>query len=180
MKTFLLAYGCALVAILLTVALLGYLFYRLAQRYFDNQQKMQLLQMRTDSHTEATRILTPLRLQAYERMALLLERISPESLVLRCYQPGMETHRLQAVMTQTIRDEWDHNLSQQVYLSSTLWKQMRQAKEEMIALINSAAITLPTEADPARLASAIFASAASGPLPTQSALEALKEEAQNL
>lgn len=167
------------VAVLATVALTGYIYYLLTKRYFDNQQKLQMLQMRIDEHREAVKLVTPIRLQAYERMALYLERISPDSLVLRCYQPGMDVKALQVSMTKTIRDEWEHNLSQQVYVSSEAWKRIRDAKDEMTGVINSAAITIPTNADPTRLATAIFSTAQ-----TQSsistALEFLKKEMREL
>ena len=169
-----------IVAILATMALTGYIFYRIAKHYFDNQQKMQMLQMRVDEHREAVKLVTPIRLQAYERMALFLERISPESLVLRCYRPGMDTKLLQGVMTKTIRDEWEHNLSQQVYISSEAWNRIRQAKDEMVGVINSAAITIPDDADPARLASTIFATVAAGSNPAAPALEFLKQEMRDL
>lgn len=167
-------------AVLATIALTGYIYYLLTKRYFDNQQKTQMLQMRIDEHREAVKLVTPIRLQAYERMALYLERISPESLVLRCYQPGMDTKLLQGVMTKTIRDEWEHNLSQQVYISSEAWRRIRQAKDEIMGVINSAAITIPDDADPTRLASAIFATIAEGQVPTASALEFLKQEMREL
>ena len=180
MKLYLLVFLCALVAVLGTMALTGYIFYRITKRYFDNRQKEQMLQMRIDEHREAVKQVTPIRLQAYERMALYLERISPDSLVLRCYQPGMDTKLLQGVMTKVIRDEWEHNLSQQVYISSKAWQMIREAKEQMIGVINSAAISIPANADPARLASTIFATVANGQLPTTPALEFLKEEFANL
>ena len=167
------------VAILAAVAVSGFIFYLLAKRYFDNQQKTQMLQMRIDEHREAVKLVTPIRLQAYERMALYLERISPDSLVLRCYQPGMDTKLLQGVMTKTVRDEWEHNLSQQVYLSSEAWNRIRNAKDEMIGIINSAAITTPSDADPARLAGNIFATASSQS-PISDALEFLKKEMREL
>lgn len=163
------------VAVLAAVALTGYIYYLIAKRYFDNQQKMQMLQMRIDEHREAARVLAPIRLQAYERLALYLERISPDSLVLRCYQPGMDAKTLQGTMTKTIRDEWEHNLSQQVYVSSEAWQRIRNAKDEMTGVINSAAITIPTDADPTRLATVIFSTAASQN-PTAAALEFLKKE----
>ena len=168
------------VSVLATIALTGYIYYLLTKRFFDNQQKTQMLQMRIDEHREAVKLVTPIRLQAYERMALYLERISPDSLVLRCYQPGMDTKLLQGVMTKTIRDEWEHNLSQQVYVSSEAWNRIRQAKDEMIGVINSAAITIPQDSDPTRLASAIFASTTSSQVPTASALEFLKQEMRDL
>ena len=166
-------------AILATLALTGLIFYLLVKRYFDNQQKQQLLQMKLDERRETLRTVTPIRLQAYERMALFLERISPNSLVLRCYQPGMDLKLLQGVMTKNIRDEWEHNLSQQVYLSPELWASIREAKDEMINLVNSSAVSLTDTADPTRLAATIFASAAQH-LPTDKALEELHKEINEL
>lgn len=164
---------------LATLALAGWIFYLLVKRYFDNQQKEQLLQMKIDERRETLKVVTPLRLQAYERMALFLERISPNSLVLRCYQPGMDLHLLQGVMTKNIRDEWEHNLSQQVYIGAELWTRIREAKDEMVNLVNSAAVSLPDTDDPTRLAAAIFVSAADRS-PVEGALETLHKELKEL
>lgn len=168
-----------LVAVLATLALAGTIFYLLMKRYFENLQKQQLLQMKLDERQETLKVVTPIRLQAYERMALFLERIGPNSLVLRCYQPGMDLHLLQGVMTKNIRDEWEHNLSQQVYLSAELWARIREAKDEMINLVNSAAVSLPDTDDPTRLAAAIFASAADRS-PVDGALDAMHAELHEL
>ena len=166
-------------AILAAFALAGAIFYLLVKRYFDNQQKERLLQMKIDERRETLKVVTPIRLQAYERMALFLERISPDSLVLRCYQPGMDLKLLQGVMTKNIRDEWEHNLSQQVYLDPAVWAHIREAKDEMINLVNSSAVTLTDTDDPTRLAASIFASAAQH-LPTDKALEELHKEINEL
>ena len=166
-------------SILAAFALAGALFYLLAKRYFDQQQKQQLLQMKLDERRETLRAVTPIRLQAYERMALFLERIAPNSLVLRCYQPGMDLKLLQGVMTKNIRDEWEHNLSQQVYLSEDTWIHIREAKEEMINLVNASAVTLTDTTDPTRLAANIFASAAQRS-PVDEALEVLHKELHEL
>ena len=166
-------------AVLATLALAGWIFYLLVKRYFDQQQKERLLQMKLDERRETLRVVTPIRLQAYERMALFLERISPNSLVLRCYQPGMDLRLLQGVMTKNIRDEWEHNLSQQVYLSPALWARIREAKDEMINLVNSAAVSLTDTTDPTRLAASIFASAADRS-PVDGALEAMHNELHEL
>ncbi|MBP5542050.1 MAG: hypothetical protein J6X88_10435 [Bacteroidales bacterium] len=168
-----------LVAVLATLALAGTIFYLLMKRYFENLQKQQLLQMKLDERQETLKVVTPIRLQAYERMALFLERIGPNSLVLRCYQPGMDLRLLQGVMTKNIRDEWEHNLSQQVYLSAELWARIREAKDEMINLVNSAAVSLPDTDDPTRLAAAIFASAADRS-PVDGALDAMHAELHEL
>ena len=149
------------------------------KRYFENEQKARLLQIKMDERSETMRVLTPIRLQAYERMALFLERISPESLVLRCWQPGMDLKLLQGVMTKNIRDEWEHNLSQQVYLSPELWTRIREAKDETINLVNSAAVSLTDTPDPTRLAATIFASAADRS-PVDNALSAMHDELHEL
>lgn len=167
------------VAMLATMALAGGMMYLLVKRYFDNEQKERLLQMKIDERRETLKMVTPIRLQAYERMALFLERISPDSLVLRCYQPGMDLKLLQGVMTKNIRDEWEHNLSQQVYLAPGTWARIREAKDEMVNLVNSSAVTLTDTDDPTRLATTIFASAAKH-LPTDKALEELHKEINEL
>ena len=167
------------IAMLATLAVAGGIFYLLVKRYFDNQQKERLLQMKIDERRETLKVVTPIRLQAYERMALFLERISPDSLVLRCYQPGMDLKLLQGVMTKNIRDEWEHNLSQQVYLTPECWARIRAAKDEMVNLVNSSAVTLTDTDDPTRLAASIFASAAQH-LPTDKALEELHREINEL
>ena len=166
-------------AVLAMLALAGGLFYLLAKRYFENQQKQQLLQMKLDERRETLKVVTPIRLQAYERLALFLERISPNSLVLRCYQPGMDLKLLQGVMTKNIRDEWEHNLSQQVYVSEELWTHVREAKDEMVNLVNASAVTLSDSSDPTRLAASIFASAAEHS-PVERALERLHDELHQL
>jgi hypothetical protein len=166
-------------ALLATVAVTGWVVYLLVKRYFDNQQKERLLQIKMDERAETLKAVTPIRLQAYERMALFLERISPNSLVLRCWQPGMDLRLLQGVMTKNIRDEWEHNLSQQVYLSPELWARIREGKDEMINLVNSAAVSLPDTTDPTRLAAAVFASAADHS-PVDGALEAMHKELHEL
>ena len=167
------------VAMLATMALAGGVMYLLVKRYFDNEQKERLLQMKIDERRETLKVVTPIRLQAYERMALFLERISPDSLVLRCYQPGMDLKLLQGVMTKNIRDEWEHNLSQQVYLAPGTWARIREAKDEMVNLVNSCAVPLTDTDDPTRLAATIFASAAKH-LPTDKALEELHKEINEL
>ena len=168
-----------LLTALLSIALSGFIFYKIASAYFDNQQKSQMLQMKIDEHKESLKVVTPIRLQAYERMALYLERISPNSLILRTFRPGMDLKTLQVAMTKSIRDEWEHNLSQQVYLSTESWNRIREAKEEMINLINGSAVKLPADADPTSLAGAIFESIAKSKTPADEAIEFMKKEIQD-
>ena len=163
---------------LLSVAVTGFIFFKVVKTYFDNQQKAQMLQMKIDEHKESLKVVTPIRLQAYERMALYLERISPNSLILSTFRPGMDIKALQTAMKKRIRDEWEHNLSQQVYLTTESWNRIREAKEEMINLINGSAVKLADDADPTSLAGAIFESVAKSKIPTDEAIEFMKNEIQ--
>ena len=104
----------------------------------------------------ANGITLPLRLQAYERMAIFLERLAPNSLVLRFSELELSALELQAYMINEIRNEYNHNAAQQVYLSEAAWQAVVHAKEEMIALINNSADGLSKEAPSIELAKSIF------------------------
>lgn len=76
--------------------------------------------------------------QAYERLVLYLERINPMNMVLRVHKNGMSIKALQAEMVRGIREEYEHNLSQQIYVSDDIWKLIKQARQETINLVNLA------------------------------------------
>ena len=80
-----------------------------------------------------------LQLQAYERMTLFLERINPVNLIPRVLPSAQTAGQLQKMLLQTVREEYEHNLSQQIYLSNTAWEQIKAAKEHVIQLINASA-----------------------------------------
>ena len=84
----------------------------------------------------------PLRLQAYERLTLLLERIELSNLVVRVYKNGMNLKLLHAQLINNIRQEYEHNLSQQLYVSSQSWEAVVKAREEATNFINMAASQL--------------------------------------
>jgi len=92
------------------------------------------------------KLITPIRLQAYERLVLLLERISPESLVMRADYPAKTCKQLHSELLQTIRAEFEHNLSQQLYVSVEAWNSVRSAKNYSVALINNAIKGMEDEA----------------------------------
>lgn len=87
-----------------------------------------------------------LRLQAYERLMLLADRISIPNLVGRSSQPGFSAREMQALLTQTLRQEFDHNITQQIYVSPEAWEAIRNLKEQNLLIINQIASFLPTEA----------------------------------
>lgn len=164
-----------ILASVLSASVVGVVTYLIVKKFVENEQKKSLLELKKVQEGEVLRVVNPIRLQAYERLALFLERISPNSLILRCYQPGMDLKLLQGVMTKNIRDEFEHNLSQQVYVSTEAWSRIKEAKEEMINMINSSAVKLPEDADPLSLAGLIFESSTKQN-PLDAALEFLKNE----
>ena len=98
----------------------------------------------------------PIRLQAYERMTLFLERISPQQLLPRVSEPDDMASRLQEKLLFEIREEYGHNLSQQVYISENAWHLIKNAKEDVISNINRAADMLPDDATGIQLSRKIF------------------------
>lgn len=93
-----------------------------------------------------SRTVTPIKLQAYERIVLFLERISFDSLLLRVSSPGMTAHELHSALLTTIRSEFEHNLSQQIYMSPQAWEVVKNARGSLIKIINSEIEKLPPEA----------------------------------
>jgi len=90
-----------------------------------------------------SRTVTPIKLQAYERIILLLERISLESLLVRVSSSDLTAQQLHSTLLNTIRSEFEHNLSQQIYMSQQAWEVVRNARSNMIKLINSEAEKMP-------------------------------------
>jgi hypothetical protein len=126
--------------------------YFILKQYLDNEQKKKLLEINMKNHE----LVAPLRFQAYERMVLFLERITPMQLIVRVMEPGMDVNTLQRNLIAAIRQEFDHNLSQQLYISSQAWEMVKNAKEETVHFINSGAMQLQTEALGTELAKIIL------------------------
>lgn len=92
------------------------------------------------------KLITPVRLQAYERIILLLERIKPDSMALRIQKPNLKAVQMQILMLETVRKEFNHNISQQVYLTEESWNAIVNAKEQLIRMINLSGTVLDKEA----------------------------------
>lgn len=93
-----------------------------------------------------TKTIAPIRLQAYERLVLFLERISLESLLVRVSSPDMTALQLHSALLTSIRSEFEHNLSQQIYMSPQAWEIVRNARSSTIKMINTEIEKLPENA----------------------------------
>jgi hypothetical protein len=104
--------------------------------FLKNEQDLQRLKLSIDKKLSSDKILITHKLQAYERMALFLERINPPNLITRNISPGQKSQELQKVLISSIREEYEHNMSQQIFLASSSWELIKAAKEEITGLIN--------------------------------------------
>jgi len=120
---------------------------------FLRQEAIKLQKQASDRNRKTV---LPIRLQAYERLALLLERISPESIIMRVNKPGMTAKQLHSELLSSIRAEFDHNMSQQVYISNEAWEFIIEARANVISLINTAAVQVKDEATALTLSQKIF------------------------
>ena len=108
----------AVILFLLIFAALAYLIYTLTKKYFDQQSNARAAEIQ-QQRLQAT---LPLRLQAYERLLLLCERISIPNLVGRLRTEGSSSSDLRMAMLMAIKQEFEHNVTQQIYVSESLWK----------------------------------------------------------
>ena len=147
--------------------------YYFLKKYFENEAKKRMHQTLIKNHE----LITPLRLQAYERIILYLERISPESLILRVNKPGYNCQQLQTELLNTIRIEWEHNLSQQLYVTQKAWEVVKNAKANIIQLINVSAEEVKKDTPSLNLSKAILSSVMDqNKIHTADAIKYLKEE----
>jgi len=124
----------------------------------------------------------PLRLQAYERTVLFLERVNPSSMLIRLHTPGMSAREMHSQIISDIRAEYQHNISQQIYVSDVAWATVKQVKEDTISMINSAVNGLPENASSVDLSRAILTHLANleAENPYDIALRIVKRDMQSL
>lgn len=131
---------------------------------------------------DAQDVTLKLRLHAYERLVMFVERIHPRQIIPRLYDPSMTVYDLQLAITTTIKAEFEHNLSQQIYISKHAWETVKNVKEQEIAMVNGIAKTLNPEASAKELHVRIleFSQKSEGELPTDVALHVLNDEAKKV
>ena len=105
---------------------------------------------------QALNRIVPLRLQAYERAVLFLERITPDNLLTRTELKGKNSNQLWKELQSTVREEYEHNLAQQLYISIEGWLELVKAKENVLTLINQCGRTIPPQNSSLELAKKIL------------------------
>jgi hypothetical protein len=147
------------------------------RHFYKSEADKRLWELKRASQKEVS----PVRLRAYERLTLLLERTTPEHMLLELNLGEMTILQVQQHLMRTIRVEYEHNASQQVYVSAEVWAMIQNAKEQTVAFVNSIAQQLPPESTALDYAKMLItAYATNGDTPNELALQALKKEAQTL
>lgn len=116
--------------------------YVMLRQYFNFEARAKELDFKA-GHRNVT---LPLRLQAYERLTVLCERISLPNLILRIRTNSMTASDLQIALQVAIRQELDHNVAQQMYVSPELWQIITLAKNDAINTVNHVAKQMPAGA----------------------------------
>lgn len=153
----------------------------MAYLFLKKQGEKELQAAQLELKKERQKHFLPMRVEAYQRAVLLMERIHPGSLVMRLHNPGLPAKKLQADLLQAIREEYDHNVSQQLFVSPQGWDMVKNSKEETIKIINLAGNQMSATSLSMDLASKIFEIVAEvGKLPTEITVEYLRKELQEL
>ena len=165
------------IKILLPAAIVLYAMYLTVKTFLTKEFEKKLI----DIKVKNSEIVLPIRLQAYERMCLFLERISPHNLIVRVNDPSFSVGQLHQVLLREIREEYSHNMSQQIYMSDQSWTMIKSAMDQVVAIINSSSEALPREARGIELAKVVLDRLLQLPEdPTSKALKFIKNEIQRV
>ena len=134
-------------------------------------------ELRKSTHKEAL----PIRLRGYERLAILLERTTPEHMLRDMDIANLTVQQLQILLMKTVRLEFDHNLSQQVYVSDAVWEAVILVEEEMISFIAAVAKNFAPDSPALPYAQQLITVyGTNGQTPNQLAQIKLREEARSI
>ena len=148
--------------------------YHLLSKFLDSRVQQKSLELRQNSKKQTL----PMRMNAYERLALLCERISIPNLLLRLRDSSKTAQDLRLAMLMTIQQEFEYNLTQQVYVSQKLWEIIKMARDNTVNLIEELARQVPPDAPSRELAALLLSHLQQHPdLSLETALSAIRKEA---
>lgn len=154
-------------------AIVGVFFMVYLRSFFEEEDKKR----RHEAMLRNRDISLPIRLQAYERLALLLERITLVNLIRKAPTSIDSVELMRYYLVNQISEEFDHNLSQQIYVSADLWNMIRTAKNATIVLVNTTHKSLNNEQGLQDFKSILITDNSSNDdSPTKLALSMLKDE----
>ena len=147
--------------------------YFLFRDMLENDQRRREFEFRVLHNKE----ITPVKLQAYERLTILLERIAPDNLVLMLSQPRQTASELRLLIINQVTEEFNHNISQQIYISSQAWELIKLIREHVLTIVDESYHSLPSNAKGTDLGKAIINELMNQKNhPTRGGIEFLKKE----
>lgn len=152
--------------------------YLVLNSFLKNEARKLDIQLRKETKKETLL----LRLQGYERLMIFLERISPPNLMVRFDKEDMTSREFHQLLIAAIRQEFEHNLSQQIYVSADAWRLVSLAKDETIKVINLMTKAMPPTATAMELSREIlqFYMQTEHPLPGDEAMLLIKDDVRKL
>ncbi len=160
---------------LLPAVVVGAVSFYFFKMHITNEEKRRRFLLRQANQKAAL----PLKLQAYERMALFLERISLGKLLLRVKPTSDNIDDYEDLLTRTIDMEFDHNLAQQIYLTGECWNVIKTAKNATIGMVRKAA-KREDVIDAAKLREILLTGLMDQASPTDAALDYIKKDVRNM
>jgi hypothetical protein len=130
-----------------------YVAFYLFKPYLDKAESLQLMELKKVISSQTL----PLRLQAYERIVLFVERVNPANMLIRLSGAGVSAAEMHAVVVSEIRNEYQHNISQQIYVSDRAWTIVKRVKDDTLSVVTNAVKGLPEEATSLDLSKTILA-----------------------
>ena len=161
------------IKILVPASVVLYAMYLLVRMFIQREIDIKKLEVRG----KCIETVLPNRLQAYERMTLFLERITPSNLLIRVSGSGQTATDYHRMLINDIRNEYNHNLSQQIYMTEQSWARIQSAKEDVVTLINRSFHEMPDKNRGTDLAKRILETIiAQETDPTATAIRMMKRE----
>jgi len=166
----------------LLILLLGIFGALMAFYQFIKSDIQRFLDLKThELNKESRASLLTLRLQAHERLIIFVERINPANLLVRLHQQGIGVKELQNLVVNEVKSEFQHNITQQLYVDSSSWNVIRKLKDDTVAMINNAAQGLPDTATGVDLSKKVLQHMASiSENPYDLTIDHLKKDIQGL
>jgi hypothetical protein len=148
-------YNYLLEILKLTLAGVGvvYVAFYLLKPYLDKSEHLQLMELKKTISSQTL----PLRLQAYERIVLFVERVNPSNMLVRLSGTDASAAELHGVVVSEIRNEFQHNISQQIYVSDRAWTIVKRVKDDTLSVVTNAVKALPADATGLDLSKTILA-----------------------
>jgi len=126
--------------------------YIMMRQFLEEDYKKKLLEIKEKN----AGTITPIKLQAYERLTILLERIAPENLVIMLSQPRQTSAELRLQIINQVSEEFNHNISQQIYVSSQAWELIKIIREHVLSIVDESYHSLPENSKGTDLGKAIL------------------------